>query len=302
MKSLLIAALIILASVSAYAHESIWGFPGYNCIWGIKCGGNSDISGGTDPPPVIPPPSGPSPVASYNFNNGAGGSAFTDRTGNGHTGTCTNCPTHDTSGGPTGDGAWTWSLGTPTDIVTLDTSAAAMDLHSNNAFSIAYDTNVTTMGFEAFIISRAGQFTLAEGVLEVNPQYKILDAAITPTVSETSDYSEFDGLWNHVAFVFEGNTGVGDGHFHIYINGEHLYHVEALSGTLGSVTADTKLGADSGGAARGFIGQIDNLRIYNIALTGAQATALIGLPVPGDTVEGGCTIGTTAFVGCTLAL
>jgi hypothetical protein len=79
-----------------------------------------------------------------------------------------------------------------------------------------------------------------------------------------------DGLWHHVAFTSNGTTIIGykDG-----VAGATTYNI---TGTLKDPNYTKAIGVDNrlGGATGQFNGQIDDVRVYNVALTAAEVAEL----------------------------
>ena len=88
--------------------------------------------------------------------------------------------------------------------------------------------------------------------------------------------------WYHIAGAYNATTQTMD----VYLNG--VLDNGALVGTVTSSqqnsTANVNIGRRSGLSGFEFAGRIDNLRIYNSALTQAQITADMGTPVTNQTV------------------
>lgn len=215
------------------------------------------------------PPSGPTPVASYNFD--VDSSTIADRTGNGHTGTCTICPVWGATSGRNSTGAFTWAK-TTNQVISVD--GATLDLHSANAFTIAFDTNITSINITGQSFYRSSQFSFF-GQLFSNHRYEVTDPAITGTPLIISTDAEFDGAWHHVAMVFDGTAGT----WTLFVDSVQSVQQTGLGGTLGSNANDVLIGGLTG-AASGFEGTIDNVRIYAVALTVSEIGDIDGVDVP----------------------
>ncbi len=72
------------------------------------------------------------------------------------------------------------------------------------------------------------------------------------------------GLWSHVSSVFDGAS------LHLYVNGTFLSNAPATAPTDGTTTLEIGRAFD----AAGFSGNIDDVRIYNRALSAAEIAAL----------------------------
>lgn len=73
------------------------------------------------------------------------------------------------------------------------------------------------------------------------------------------------GIWTHVAFTYDGNT------LTLYVNGA-LQSTAPLTGTIAITTVDALIGKRWDGNY--FPGEIDDVQIYNIAVTAAQVNQL----------------------------
>ena len=69
--------------------------------------------------------------------------------------------------------------------------------------------------------------------------------------------------WDHVVSVYDGTT------VKAYVNGEEAYSA-SYSTSFGTPTSILKIGQDPNGTGQSFSGQIDDVRIYNYALSPAQ--------------------------------
>ncbi|MCF7907608.1 MAG: LamG domain-containing protein [Candidatus Omnitrophica bacterium] len=79
-----------------------------------------------------------------------------------------------------------------------------------------------------------------------------------------------DGQYNHIAATYTSATGTKK----IYCNGNEIATVSGLSGTINTNPAGTSwIGAYGGGAGYPFNGQIDDLKIWNRALTADEVRA-----------------------------
>jgi len=79
------------------------------------------------------------------------------------------------------------------------------------------------------------------------------------------------GAWNFLTFVYNGGAKGSLSSFAIYANGMNQTPLEA-QGAIGGSTTYNRIGSDQSSAF--FNGLIDDVRIYNRALTQAEVTAL----------------------------
>ena len=103
-----------------------------------------------------------------------------------------------------------------------------------------------------------------------------------------------DGLWHHIVGISDPNSDLdllGDGEIFMYIDGnlEHTYKKTQTEATdYGTSIFTIGTGYDTGGYYNRFTGLIDEVAIYNHALTGVEVLALFNatLPIPGGLLEG----------------
>jgi len=92
------------------------------------------------------------------------------------------------------------------------------------------------------------------------------------------------GVWIHLAFVYEGNGG-----YNYYVNGERWHGMSELGGPieteLGGVFA---IGSHSPSDVHSLDGYIDDVRVYNRALSDQEVVALfrMGADIAGQAVRG----------------
>lgn len=95
-----------------------------------------------------------------------------------------------------------------------------------------------------------------------------------PYQSVSSNTKEGDDTWFHVAGVYDGSQA------DIYVNGV-LENSLQLQGPLAVNSYPLTIGNECGQLSEPFDGVIDDVRIYNTALSPAQIAELAGVPEPG---------------------
>lgn len=86
--------------------------------------------------------------------------------------------------------------------------------------------------------------------------------------------SEFEGTWQHYAFVKDANAGV----VRIYHNGTLMVeNANSFLGLNGSGMTDFSIGSYTGGNLAVYKGEMDDFRIYSRALSQAEIVSLAGL-------------------------
>ena len=203
-------------------------------------------------------------VAAYSFDAGSG-TVLTDLSGNGNHGTLVNGPVWSTGkygGALTFDGV--------NDIVTINDSSS---LHLTSAMTLEAWVRSTTSssGWRSVLLKEIpGELSYA---LYGNTGTNRPSVQITANTSvDTRGTAQLPAnTWVHMAGTYDGAT------LKLYINGA-LVSSNAASGTLRASTNPLRIG---GNLVWGeyFIGQIDDVRIYNGVLTQAQIQTDLNTPV-----------------------
>lgn len=208
----------------------------------------------------------PIPIASYNMDSAA--SPMLDGVGSAD-GTCSSCPTFVSGGGPNGSGSYLFAnVPSPNEeIVTIP--GALLNLHVHNSFTIAYDFKGAALGVLSNLIGRQGQVDLGGDlggsggtILFIN------DSGLGGDRDVFTDGSEADNTWHNVAFVFSGTD------IKAYVDGV----LNATSGaTTGTMNANTNNITVSDISFTQFVGALDNLQFFDVALTADQVAEIAGV-------------------------
>jgi Concanavalin A-like lectin/glucanases superfamily/Bacterial Ig domain len=214
-------------------------------------------------------------VAAYGFNENTGTTA-NDNSGNNNTGTLTNGPTWSPSGK---FGAAILFDGT-NDLVNINSSTS---LNLTNGMTIEAWVNPSNLtGYKTVISKENGASNLAyalsannstSGSSNQRPDSRIRIGSNTRTVTGTNKLAL--NTWTHLASTYDGTT------IRLYVNG---VQVSSLA-TTGNITTTSDLLRIGGSPALGtqyFAGLIDEVRIYNRALTQAQIQTDMNTPVAPD--------------------
>ena len=218
-------------------------------------------------------------VLHYKFDETSGTTA-TDSSGSGNTGTLTNMAGSEWTTGKVG-GALDFD-GT-NDYVNLGSVASADPLAlASSAFTMAAWINTPLTGdiFQR-IVSKATDFYGVDGY-----EFAIGNAGRLRLYVNGNDFRSANenivgaNTWTHVAVTADGSN------YQFYVNGV-AHDGEFSTGSYNappSVTANANVGRQSAAGVRRFNGSMDELRIYNSALSASEIGALAGAaPEPAET-------------------
>jgi four helix bundle protein len=205
-----------------------------------------------------------------------GTNTMTDRSGNGNTGTITNMSTTTSPTiGKIGQGL---SFDGGNDSVNIS-NESNFDFERTNTFSVsAWVYRNTNSGPHTIVSKRLNGGNFPGWYFSARNGGNVLDVVFRDslgnsfTTSSVSDHF-LPRAWDHVVFVYNGNssnTGV-----RIYING--VDDTSSGSGTVSvSILNDNNLiiGVDPPGASDYWPGKIDDVRIYNRALSATEIKQL----------------------------
>jgi hypothetical protein len=105
--------------------------------------------------------------------------------------------------------------------------------------------------------------------------YNSANNGLEPGYSSSSDRFIADGLWHHVAFVVDTNSG------RLFIDGQ-LARTEPWTGTPGPTTSPTQLRIGSYTSSLAFLnGLVDHLSIWNVASSQSNIVRYSSLPLTG---------------------
>jgi glucose/arabinose dehydrogenase/fibronectin type 3 domain-containing protein len=207
-------------------------------------------------------------VLSYGFNENAG-SSLTDSSGSGNTGTITGATWN-----TTGKFGNSLTFNGTTHVVTIPSSTSLNLTTAMTLEAWVYPTS-STAGWRAVIQRETDAYFLHAGYS---------GGALRPTAGGTFgtalDYFSSPtalpvNTWSHLALTWNGTT------MRLYVNGAEVAtkaRTGTLQGTSGGAAA-VRIGNNVPYGER-FIGQIDEVRIYNRALSAAEVTADMNAPLP----------------------
>ncbi len=205
-------------------------------------------------------------VAAYSFNEGSG-TSVADASGNGHTGTISEA-TWSTQGkfgnALAFDGVNDWVTVNASSLLNLTT---AMTLE-------AWVFPTTTSGVRDILIkegANADIYNLYARNWRGRPEVNVLVGGANRVAEGTAAQAPAANVWTHVAGTYDGTT------LRLFINGVQRASVNR-SGPIATSTGPLRIGGNSLWGEF-FQGRIDEVRIYNRALTQAEIQTDMNTPV-----------------------
>ncbi|PYJ85154.1 MAG: hypothetical protein DME22_10205 [Verrucomicrobia bacterium] len=203
-------------------------------------------------------------VGAYSFNEGAGTSVG-DGSGNGNVGTISGASW--TSAGKYGSGLVFNGSGAR---VTINDSGS---LHLTTGMTLEAWVNATTVSSAwRDVIYKGNDNYFLEGTSDNN---KLPGGGATLGGAGALTYGTGAlavGTWTHLALTYDGAA------LRLYVNGTQVSSV-AKTGTILTSTNPLQIGGDSM-YGQYFAGTIDEVRVYNVALSAAQIQADMNTPIP----------------------
>ena len=232
---------------------------------------------------------GSGPVGWWKFDDGAGTTAA-DSSGNLNTGTLTNGPVWTT--GTVGTGALNFDG--VDDLVNVG-SPAVFDDMASMSLSVWAKANTHGEGSQGFLLSKNGDFSGTgwnfQTTVTGNTVVFSVPHSTTSLYVEASANSSNFAVWNYWVVTWDGSTSASN--VHIYKNGvETAYGTQTNAvGSRSTDAANSIIVGNSAGAVRTWDGPIDDVRVYNRALTVAEVSTLYAM---GDTTPPSTPTGLTA--------
>lgn len=207
--------------------------------------------------------------------NDAGGTSAVDSSGNANTATLINGPT--------------WNFGKVggavnfpgSGFMTAQTAAAASNLDSLTAFSVSgwyYPQGYGQNGL-GYYFSKGDAGTSGYNLsVDSSSRYIVTVAYSTTNITVVADFPSSDATyfnkWHHIVITHDGSTTAAN--LKIYDNGTELTHTFNQNGvgTLGSDTGTAFFIGNSSTYGRTFEGKVDEMRVYNRALSESEVQQL----------------------------
>jgi chitodextrinase len=211
----------------------------------------------------------PSLVAAYAFNEGSG-TTVADLSGRGNTGTIANA---------------TWATGKYDSALAFNgsnalvTIADSASLHLTTAMTLEAWVNPSVVSSAwRDVIYKGNDNYYLEGTTTVGAGVPTGAATIAGNNNGANGTSALTAnTWSHLAVTFDGAT------VRLYVNGTQVGTL-AQAGTIVTSTNPLQIGGDSI-YGQFFQGMIDEVRVYNTALTLAQIQADMNAPIAGSVVD-----------------
>ena len=201
-------------------------------------------------------------VAAYSFNEGAG-TTVTDSSGTGNNGSTTNATW--TASGKYGNAL---VFNGSNALVTIPDAAS---LHLTTAMTLEAWVNPSTVNaaWRDVIYKGSDNYylegTSSNSVPAVGGTFGAASANVFGTTSLAVN------TWTHLAATYDGAT------LRLYVNGTQVSSI-ARTGNLATSTNPLQIGGDSL-YGQNFTGMIDEVRVYNVALTQAQIQSDMNTPI-----------------------
>jgi hypothetical protein len=215
----------------------------------------------------LPVQAAPTPDAHYPFSGDAN-----DASGNGHHATvygATLCP----DGSGVANSAYSLDgndyIAAPTSPTVTTSATFATWVYMNPGGEVGYIMNKGT-----YLVPETYSLTINRPTPEAFPRLQARVNAGGVYYWATSDEELLEEVWTHVAGVYDGD---GSG-LTLYVNGHPVANTPA-PGSLDQNTEPLVFGGDVGNPGSFIEGRIDEVRIYDEALTQSQVMALVPEPV-----------------------
>ncbi len=211
-------------------------------------------------------------VGHWTFEEG-GGLSVLDSSGQGNHGTLVNARANTWTNGQSGGGLYfDGTTGAGATYVTIPDAAS---LRLNNAFTFAAWARCDDTGRDAPIVDKEGEGKLSYWF----GTYGAAHFGVLLDTDGNQPWSLYDrdqgvicqGVWVHLASTWDGAT------IRHYLNGVQLPETTAFSGPIHMSDASLIFGANVPYNNTAFKGSIDDVRLYNQALSSEEIGALAGL-------------------------
>lgn len=204
-------------------------------------------------------------VAEYAFNEGLG-TTVTDTSGTGNNGTISGATW--TTSGKYGNAL----VFNGTSALVTISNAATLQLSTAMTLEAWVNPSTVTRAFRDVIYKGKDNYYL-EGTSRTSGRPAMGGTFASSTLYGTNALAI--NTWTHLAATYDGAT------MRLYVNGTQVSSA-AQTGAIATSTNPLQIGGDSFNG-QFFKGTIDEVRIYNVALTAAQIQTDMNTPIPPDT-------------------
>ena len=213
---------------------------------------------------TTPAGTAPTPVAAFSFD-ASSGTSVTDASGNGNSGTTTNT---------------TWVPGKYGNALSFDGASSRVTIPDASSLHLS-----SAMTLEAWVQSTGTNTGWCDVIYKGDDNYYLSGSSYPndrPAAGGTMGGASGQvfgtsalplNTWTHLAATSDGTT------LRLYVNGTQVGN-QSVTGVLASSSNPLTLGSDSI-YGQYFHGLIDNVRIYNVALTAAQIQSDMATPIGG---------------------
>jgi len=211
------------------------------------------------------------PIASFNFD--AGGSVVSDQSGHGNDGSCTpssTCPAFAATGGHT-LGAYNFAgNGNYIELA----NEANFDFSTVFSVTLWMKTNGFTNAWEQLIGKGDSAWAIERQNTQNTLSFTTFNASgVSDNLVGTTNVA--NNAWHHVAVVFTGTTKT------LYVDGQ-VNATKTYNQTLRNNNVKVRLGFNSEFTTGQYGGFLDDVRIYNRALTAGEVQTDMNTPVGGQ--------------------
>ena len=220
-------------------------------------------------------------VGYWKFDDGPGSATAADSSGQGNTGTLTNI--NSTTGWVGGKQGYALEFNGTNSVVNAGSAAVIDNLAAASGCAWAYRTESAVPTLYPGIMDKSSDAGGSNGWnFYLNNHFIMHEGATTSWPAYYNNHGAYkerdgniphNGTWQHICFTWNGNTdSTGT---ELYLNGALLTAPPAYTGDVGGPFNDAANnlgigGQTSGSSAQSFKGRLDNVRLYNRALSGAE--------------------------------
>ncbi|MHC5060349.1 MAG: LamG-like jellyroll fold domain-containing protein [Planctomycetota bacterium] len=213
------------------------------------------------------------------------GLTASDSSGNGNDGTLTNMAGNEWTTGQIGGALEFDSPGASDDIVAVNQHASINNLETFTLATWVYVNSHISYG--RFFQKHPGAFIFCLGASADRNMVFTSDRWATRGFWRTNNGTIQAGQWYHVAVTYDYSSTANNPVFYIDGVSVNVNELETPSGSKGSDTSELRLGTQGPPYSQHLDGIVDDMRIYNRVLSGAEIAELAAGGGFGGSVSGG---------------